>query len=75
MELRIGLADNPQTLTVTLPAEVDREELKASLEDALRGEVPVLWLTDDKNRDIAVVSSRVIHVEVGPPASNPIGFG
>ena len=75
MELRIGIADNPQPITVTLPDEADRENVKASVEAALKGKVPVLWLTDDKGREIAVAASRVTHVEMGPPGSNPIGFG
>ena len=75
MELRIGIADNPQPITVTLPSDTDRESLKASVEAALRGEAAVLWLTDDKGREIAVAASQVTHVEMGPPGSNPIGFG
>ena len=75
MELRIGIADNPQPIAVTLPDDADRENIKASVEAALNGEVPVLWLTDDNGREIAVAASRVTHVEMGPPGSNPIGFG
>ncbi len=75
MELRIGIADNPQPITVNLPDDTDREDIKASVEAALKGEVPVLWLTDDKGREIAVSASRVTHVEMGPPGSHPIGFG
>ena len=75
MELRIGIADNPQPITVTLPEDADREDVKASVEAALRGQEPVLWLTDDKGREIAVAASRITHVEMGPPGSNPIGFG
>ena len=75
MELRIGIADNPQPIAVTLPDDADREDTKASVEAALGGEVPVLWLTDDKGREIAVAASHITHVEMGPPGSNPIGFG
>ena len=75
MELRIGIADNPQPLAVTLPDDTDRESIKASVEAALRGKVPVLWLTDDKGREVAVAAARMTHVEMGPPGSNPIGFG
>ena len=75
MELRIGIADNPQPIAVTLPDDADRENIKASVEAALRGKVPVLWLTDDKGREVAVAAARVTHVEMGPPGSNPIGFG
>jgi len=75
VELRIGIVDNPQPITVTLPDDTDRENIKASVEAALGGGVPVLWLTDDKGREIAVAASRLTHVEMGPPGSNPIGFG
>ena len=75
MELRIGIADNTQPIAVTLPNDTDREDVKASVEAALRGDVAVLWLTDDKGREIAVAASRLTHVEMGPPGSNPIGFG
>jgi len=75
VELRIGIADNPQPITVTLPDDADREDIKSSVEAALRGEAPVLWLTDDNGREIAVAASRLTHVEMGPPGSNPIGFG
>ena len=75
MELRIGIADNPQPIAVTLPDDADREDVKASVDAALRGQSPVLWLTDDKGREIAVAASRITHVEMGPPGSNPIGFG
>ena len=75
MELRIGIVDNPQPIAVTLPDGTDRADIKASVEAALRGEAAVLWLTDDKGREIAVASSRLTHVEMGPPGSNPIGFG
>ena len=75
MELRIGIADNPQPIAVTLPDDADREDVKASVDAALRGQAPVLWLTDDKGRQIAVAASRITHVEIGPPGSNPIGFG
>lgn len=75
MELRIGIADNPQPITVTLPDDADRENIRESVEAALGGAAPVLWLTDDSGREIAVAASRLTHVEMGPPGSNPIGFG
>lgn len=75
MELRIGIAHSNQPLTVTLPEDADRSKLKASIESALQGKDSLLWLTDDKGREIAVAASRVTHVEIGPVGSNPIGFG
>ena len=60
---------------MTLPDGTDRQAVKGSVEAALRGEAAVLWLTDDKGREIVVASSRLTYVEMGPPGSNPIGFG
>lgn len=75
MELRIGIADNPQPITVTMPDDADRKKVKDSVQAVLEGKKPVLWLTDDKGREIAIAASRLTHVEMGPPGSNPIGFG
>lgn len=75
MELRIGISDASQPVTVVLPEDADRAELKASIESALRGKTALLWLTDDKGREIAVAATRITHVEIGPVGSKPIGFG
>ena len=74
MEVRIGIADAAQPITVSLDGGTDRAELKAAVEEALQGETPVLWLSDDKGRDVVVDSSRITHVEIGPSGSHPIGF-
>ena len=58
MELRIGIADNPQPITVTLPDDADRDGVKASVQDAMAGSEAVLWLTDDSGREIAVAAAR-----------------
>ncbi len=75
MDLRIGIADNPQPITVTVADDADRDALKASVEAAMRGESAVLWITDSKGREVAAASSRLTYVEIGPASSNPIGFG
>ena len=75
MDLRIGIADAAQPIAVTLGDDADRDALRAAVADALSGETPVLWLIDDKGREIAVAAARITHVEMGPPGSNPIGFG
>lgn len=75
MELRIGIADRSQLITVTLAADADRDAIKVSVNYALEGTTPVLWLTDDQGREIAVSSASITHVEIGPVGSHPIGFG
>ncbi len=75
MEIRIGISDTAQNLAVTLAEGVDRTALKTAVGEALDGKTSVLWLTDDAGREIAVATSRITHVEIGPSGSHPIGFG
>ena len=75
MEIRIGISDSSQPVAVTLPSGTDHQTVKAAVDDSLRGAAKVLWLTDDQGREVAVASSRITHVEIGPPGSHPIGFG
>ena len=74
MDIRIGVADHPRELTVELPEDADRDSIKASIDAALSGESPVLWLTDVKGREVGIPSGRLAWVELGPGSSYPIGF-
>lgn len=75
MEVRIGIAESSQVVTVTVAQNTDRQTLKAAVADALESKTKILWLTDDNGGEIAVASSRITHVEIGPSGSHPIGFG
>ena len=75
MDIRIGVTDNPRDLTLVLADDADRDTVKAAVEAALAGTSATLWLTDAKGREVAVASSRLAYVEIGPEGSNPIGFG
>ena len=75
MDIRIGVTDNPRDLTLVLADDADRDTVKAAVEAALAGTSATLWLTDAKGREVAVASSRLAYVEIGPEGANPIGFG
>ena len=75
MEIRIGVTDNPRDLTLVLADDADRDTVKAAVEAALAGTSATWWLTDAKGREVAVASSRLAYVEIGPAGANPIGFG
>ncbi|NDH96890.1 MAG: DUF3107 domain-containing protein, partial [Actinobacteria bacterium] len=51
------------------------DDLKARIDTAISGGEGVLWLTDDKGKEVAVPAARLAFVELGPAGSNPIGFG
>lgn len=76
MDVRIGVLHTPKEILIELDASVDREKLKATIDDALTEETRVLWLTDKKGRDVAVPVSKVAYIEVSSAtADRPIGFG
>jgi len=74
LDIRIGVADHPRELTVELPEDIDRDGIMASIDAALNGDTPTLWLTDVKGRDVGVASARLAWIELGPSSTNPIGF-
>jgi len=76
VDVRIGVTQAPRELTIELADDVDREALKTKVEAALSGAVDVLWLTDRRNREIGVCSSKIGYVEIGTPdGERKIGFG
>jgi hypothetical protein len=76
MDLRIGVTQSPRELSIDLADDTDRDELKAKIEAALTGAVDVLWLTDKKDRQIAVAAAKIAYVEVGSAeGERKIGFG
>ena len=75
MDIRIGVTDNPQPIVLQLADDTDRDDLKARIDTAISGGEGVLWLTDDKGKEVAVPAARLAFVELGLAGSNPIGFG
>jgi hypothetical protein len=76
MDLRIGVTQSPRELTVELSDDTDREALKAQVEAALTGAVDVLWVTDKKQRQVAVSAAKIAYVEIGTTeGERKIGFG
>lgn len=74
MDIRIGVADHPRELTIELAEDADRGAVKDSVDAALSGESPTLWLTDVKGREVGIPAARLAWVEIGPGSSYPIGF-
>ncbi len=75
MEVRIGIAESAQALTVSLAEDADRDSLKAQIDKVMAGKESVLWITDNQGREFAVASGRITYAEIGPSGSHPIGFG
>jgi hypothetical protein len=76
VDVRIGVLHTPKEILVEMDSSVDRDKLKATIDDTLAEETKVLWLTDKKGRDVAVPVSKVAYIEVSSAtADRPIGFG
>ena len=76
MDVRIGVLHTPKEILVEMDASVDRDKLKATIDDTLAAETKVLWLTDKKGRDVAIPVSKVAYIEVSSAtADRPTGFG
>lgn len=75
MDVRIGIVQTVKELEVELEEDANRDEVMKRVEAAMAAE-SVLWLTDRKGRQVAVLGSKIAYIELGAPASaRSVGFG
>ncbi|MEY2468854.1 MAG: hypothetical protein QOF21_1552 [Actinomycetota bacterium] len=76
MDVRIGVTYTGKELEVELADDTDRDALSKTVDAAVAGETPVLWLTDRKGKTVGVPSEKIAYVELGRSASDRrVGFG
>lgn len=76
MEVRIGVTQSPREIEVDLGDDADAAAVAKQVEDALNGDVSILWLTDRKGRRVGVSAAKLAYVEIGSPADERrVGFG
>ncbi len=76
MDVRIGVIHTPREIEVELPDGTDSDGLVAQVEEAVRTQEGVLWVTDRRGRRIGVPAARVAYVEIGSPHDERrVGFG
>jgi hypothetical protein len=74
MDVRIGVLHCPKELT--LEVDGDAAELEQTVNETLRAERSVLWLTDVDGRRVGVPAERVAYVEIDRNGSTKrVGFG
>jgi Protein of unknown function (DUF3107) len=74
MEVRIGVLHSPKELSLELEGSPD--DVTKALDDALKKEDSVLWLTDVKGRRVGVPAERVAYVEIETESgAKRVGFG
>jgi predicted GTPase len=65
VDVRIGVTQTPRELELQLADDIDRDELRRRVEDAMGDDDRVLWITDRKGREVGVPSKRIAYVEIG----------
>ena len=74
MEVKIGVVYSAKELSVELDGKAD--EVVSTVEDALKGGAPVIWLTDKKGRRVGVPTDKVAYIEVADKdTAKRVGFG
>jgi hypothetical protein len=75
LEVRIGVIYSAKELSIELDGG-KADEVVATIEDALKGGAPVIWLADKKGRRVGVPSDKVAYIEVAEEDSTKrVGFG
>ena len=75
LEVRIGVIYSPKELNIELEG-AKADEIVATIEEALKGGAPVIWLTDKKGRRVGIPSDKVAYIEVAEEdTAKRVGFG
>jgi len=75
LDVRIGVTYTPKEIEVELRDDTDRDQLIATIEEAVSAEGKVLWLTDRRGRRVGVPSSKLAYVEIGADSGERrVGF-
>jgi hypothetical protein len=76
LDIRIGVTQSVKEVVVELDDDTDTAALKSQVEKAMGDDDAVLWLTDKKGREVAVLGEKISYVEIGvPKTDSAVGFG
>ena len=73
MEVKIGIQYAPRELV--LESTLTPDEVEQAVTDAIRSELGVLTLTDEKGRRVVVPVAKVAYVEIAEAEGRRVGFG
>ena len=73
MEVKIGVQYAPRELI--LESTLTAEEVEKLVSEAIRSDLGVLSLTDDKGRRVLVPIGKLAYVEIAEAEGRRVGFG
>lgn len=73
MEVKIGVQNTPRELS--LESSQSPEEIQKAVDEALRADLGVLSLVDEKGRRVLVPADKLAYVEIAEPETRRVGFG
>jgi Protein of unknown function (DUF3107) len=76
VDVRIGVVQSPKEIEVEMADGTDNDAVTRQIEEALRSEDGILWLTDRRGRTVGIPSARIAYVEVNATTDERrVGFG
>ena len=73
MEVKIGVQFAPRELV--LESNQSADEVAKAVSDALKADLGVLTLLDDKGRRVLVPADKLAYVEIAESEQRRVGFG
>ena len=73
MEVKIGV--QYATRELVLESAQSPQEIEEAIEAAIRSEMGLLTLADEKGRKVLVPVSKLAYIEVAEPEQRRVGFG
>ena len=73
MEVKIGVQFAPRELS--LESSQTPEEVEKAVADALKADLGVLTLVDEKGRRVLVPADKIAYVEIAETEQRRVGFG
>lgn len=75
MDLRIGIAHMQKEINLEMSDDFDLSGFKSNLEETLKTETGVIWLTDINGREVGIPGSKIGYAEIGiQDSGRPVGF-
>ena len=65
MDLRIGIAHMQKEINLEMADDFDLGGFKSDLEEALKKETSVVWLTDINGREVGIAGNKIGYAEIG----------